>query len=105
MSYIILAKSREKKGEMVALADRIKCKEHWWTENINKAMVFISKDAAQHQCSKLKFNNPKVWDYDKGKVRLEQVEVIIRRSAISEALNRKNNEWHDDDWYEGINSD
>jgi|WetSurMetagenome_2_1015567.scaffolds.fasta_scaffold367090_1 hypothetical protein len=105
MGYIILAKSREKQGEMVALVDRTKCKEHWWTENISKAIVFTSKDAAQSQCSKLKFNNPKVWDYDKGKVRLGQVEVITRRSSISEALQRKNSEWYDDDWYERMNDD
>lgn len=104
MPYLILAKSRMKQGEMVALVDRTKFKDHFWTENVNKAIVFTSREAAEKACAKLKFNNPKVWDYENGKIRLGQVEVITQISAISKALERKNHEWHDDDWDEGKNA-
>ncbi len=103
MSYIILAKSRNKPGEMVALVNRVKFRDQWWTEDISKAIVFKSKAAAELQCSKLKFNKPKIWEYEKGRIRLGQVLVSTKRSSISEALERKSKEWHDDDWYEGIN--
>lgn len=103
MPYIILSKSQKKHGEMVALVDRTKCQDHWWTEIIESAVIFTSKNAAEIQCSKLKFNKPKVWEYNAGKKRLGQVEVIKQRSAVSDALNAKQYQWHDDDWYEGIN--
>lgn len=100
MGYIILAKSREKQGEMVALVDRSKFKDQWWTENISKALVFTSEQAAQSQCSKLKFNSPKVWEFNKGKIRLGQVAVVTKRDCFSEALAAKQAQWHDDDWSE-----
>ena len=103
MSYIILADSQKKPGEKVALVDRTKCKEHWWTENVSKAIVFTSKEAASNQCGKMKYNNPKVWEFEAGRIRLGQVAVTRHRSWLSDALDRKMTEWHDDDWYEGIN--
>lgn len=103
MGYIILADSQKKKGEKVALADRTKCKDIWWTEMIEKVIVFTNKTAADTQCSKIKYNNPKVYTYENGKKRLGQVMVSTGQSWFSRALDRKMQEWHDDDWYEGIN--
>ncbi len=103
MSFLILTKSRKKQGEMVALVDRNRFKDHWWTENIEKAVVFTSKEQAQIQCSKLRYNNPKIWGYEKGRKRLNQVKKIRRSNTLHNALCRKEMEWHDDDWYEGIN--
>lgn len=103
--YIILAKSRNKQGEMVALVDRKRFKDQWWTENIDKAVVFTSIEQAQIQHSKLKYNNPKVWGYEKGRKRLNQVREIrtVNNNTLYNALCRKEMEWHDDDWHEGIN--
>lgn len=103
MSYVILTDSRKKQGEKVALVDRAKHKDIWWTEFIEKAMVFETKSAADIQCSKIKFNNPQVYTYDNAKIRLGQVLVKSNQSWLSRALDRKMQEWHDDDWYEGIN--
>lgn len=102
MSYIILVNSRKKAGEKIALVDRSRFREQWWTENVCKAKVFESKEEADSQCKKIKFNNPTVYTYEKGKVRLGQVEVR-KKGWLEKALDRKMQEWHDDDWYEGIN--
>ena len=103
--YIILSNSRINKGEKLALVDRNKTKNQWWTQDVNKIMIFNSKDAAETQCSKLKFNNPQVWEYAKGIKRLSQVLVKVQtESTFSKALRRKAVEWHDDDWHEQMNS-
>lgn len=101
--YVILADSRLKKGEKVVLVDRAKCKEHFWSEFITNALVFNNLTAANAACAKLKYNKPEVWRIDKAKIRLQQVSVTYMRCAISDALDRKMQEWHDDHWYEGIN--
>lgn len=103
MSYIILTDSQKNPGEKVALVDRTKYPNQWWTELIDRAVVFTKKETADIQCSKLKFNNPKVYNFEKGKKRLGQVEVIKNSNWLSRALDRKMSEWHDDDWEE--NSD
>lgn len=104
MKYIILANSKKKQGEKIALVDRSKCKEHFWTEKIELAMVFDSKEAAEIQCKKLNYNNPKVYEFELGKIRLGQVEIYKeRKSLIGKMLDQHMQLWHDDDWYEGIN--
>ena len=102
MAYIILADSRRNKGEKVALVDRSRFKDQWWTERIEKAMIFKKKSAAEIQRSKLRYNNPKVFPLREGKIRLNQVEVDTtnRSSILLGALNRKLSQWHDDDWCE-----
>lgn len=101
MGYVILSDSRIKAGEKIALVDRTKHKDQWWTENIEKAIVFRSLDAARIQLSKLKYNNPQIWTEEKAAIRLKQVAVAV--SGFEKALARKQQEWHDDDWHEGMN--
>lgn len=102
MSYIILSDSRKFEGQKVALVDRGRFKKQWWTEHINKAMIFVKLTAAEIQVKKLGFNNPKVYTLENGKRRLNK--AIIRQSGLERALDRKvNEEWHDDDWDEGKN--
>ena len=104
MSYIILANSQQKPGEKVALVDRTKHQDHWWTESISNAIVFTKKEQADIQVAKLKFNHPQVFEYEKGKKRLGQVEVYkSRKSNFSRMLDEHEQLWHDDDWYEGMN--
>jgi len=101
MNYVILADSRQKTGEKVALVDRSRFRDQWWTENISKAITFTSMDAAKRQLATLKFNNPQIWTVEKAAVRLRQVAVVV--SGFEKALARKQKEWHDDDWHEGMN--
>lgn len=103
--FLILANSRTKPGEMIALVDRTKCKTQWWTETVDKAIVFRLKSAAEVQCRKLKFNKPSVWTYEEGKKRLGQVLVHSQRqSFFGRMLAQHEMLWHDDDWNEGTNS-
>ena len=36
--------------------------------------------------------------------RLKRIGIfVVKQNAIERGLTRKENEWHDDDWFEGIN--
>lgn len=100
MSYIILTDSQKRKGEKLALADRSKIKTQWWTQRSELAMVFRTVAAAEAKRRKINFNNPQIWTFEKGSIRLGQVERTVRVSAVELALARKDQEWHDDDWCE-----
>lgn len=62
--YIILQDSRENKGMNLALIDRSKNSDKWWTSVLENAKIFTSKLEADEVCSKYKFNNPRVVPFD-----------------------------------------
>jgi transposase len=94
--YVILTNSRNSPGEKIAMADRTKTKSQWWTQRIELAMIFVSIEAANAQAARMKFNTPEVWTKEEAMVRLQQRVV----SAVEASLERKEIEWHDDDWCE-----
>jgi len=44
----------------LAMVDRSKNREKWWTQKKDHIMVFFSKDAADKACAKLKYGSPQV---------------------------------------------
>lgn len=58
LGYVIV-KSSDKSG-YAFLADRNRQKDKWWTSKLSEAISFTSQIAANNQCSKLKFGNPRV---------------------------------------------
>lgn len=88
----------------LALVDRNKSTSKWWTQNKEVIIQFHSQEAADKVCSSLKFGNPVVVKYatmvHKTSHWFIRTEV---ESSYSRALNDKLSQWHDDDWYEGIN--
>jgi len=106
--YIILADSQKKAGEKIALVDRLKYKTQWWTESKKKAMVFTTLEQAKIQLGKLKFNNPKIYTEEKGMTFLKEDIIVTMfveysESTMGRMLREKEMQWHDDDWYEGMN--
>lgn len=67
MSYAIICTAT--KGscldiETLAMVDRLKVKNKWWTtDSLRIIKFFDSKQEAESICDKLKFNNPKVVPY------------------------------------------
>lgn len=108
--YIVLKKTSEElpKGHWtyIALIDRNISKTHWWTVDYAQAFKFTSKKAADAKAESLKYDPCRVipasqFDEFVGR---EFWKVKVNASLTNEIL-AKENEWHDDDWYEGINDD
>lgn len=106
--YVVLKKTNQglPNGHWtyIALIDRHKSKEHWWTVDINEAMQFNLLSAAKAKAKSLKYGHCiviSVSQFDKY-VGREFWKVKINASSTNE-IRAKENEWHDDDWYEGIN--
>lgn len=81
-------------------------KGHWWTVDINEAMQFNLLSAAKAKAKLLKYDPCKVIpasQFDKYVGReFWNVEINM---ALTNEIRAKENKWHDDDWYEGINDD
>jgi hypothetical protein len=58
IKYVILANSTVNKGEKVALVDRTICKTQWWTNDLDKIMIFDTKELADKTIKSLKFASP-----------------------------------------------
>lgn len=108
--FIVLKKTDQglPKGHWtyIALIDRHKSKAHWWTVDINEAMQFNLLSAAKAKAKSLKYGPCKV-------IPASQFNKYVGREfwkykiglGLTRELLAKENEWHDDDWYEGINDD
>ena len=108
--FIVLKKTDQglPKGHWtyIALIDRHKSKAHWWTVDINEAMQFNLLSAAKAKAKSLKYGHCIV-------IPAKQFDKYVGREfwnvkinmALTNELRAKENEWHDDDWYEGINDD
>ena len=90
--YIILANSTVNKGEKVALVDRNICKTQWWTNNLDKIMIFNTKELANKTLKTLKFNNPQIYTLENGINRLSKVAVYINNNSYGNDLMNKNRE-------------
>lgn len=84
----------------LALVDRTKTKEKWWTQELKNIMRFESKDAADLACSKLKYGNPQVVKESTMLYRTTNWFLKVRSSGLGRALAEKQMLWHDDDWHE-----
>ena len=90
----------------IALIDRSKNKNHWWTVNPSETFVFNSKLAAENKAKSLKYGTFKV-------IHMEEFPEYVgreffkrkERMGLGDLLKQKEQEWHDDDWFEGINDD
>lgn len=90
----------------IALIDRHKSKQHWWTVDKNEAMQFNLLSAAKAKAKSLKYGHCIV-------IPAKQFDKYVGREfwegrinmALTNEIRAKENEWHDDDWYEGINDD
>lgn len=107
--YIVLKKTHQglPSGHWtyIALIDRSKSKLHWWTVKLDDAMQFNLEIAAKAKAKSLKYGPFKVVpasDFDKF-IGREFCHVKDHSPLYKEIL-RKKTEWHDDDWYEGINN-
>lgn len=90
----------------IALIDRQKSKAHWWTVDINEAMQFYLLNAAKDKAKSLKYGSCIVIpasQFDKYVGR--EFWTVKLNTALTNEIRAKENEWHDDDWYEGINDD
>lgn len=47
-------------GQVVVLVDRTKRKDIWWSGELQDAMMFRKKSAAEYSCKRLRYNNPEV---------------------------------------------
>lgn len=108
--YIVLKKTSEKlpRGHWtyIALIDRNINKAHWWTIDYAQAFKFTSKKAADAKAKSLKYGPCRV-------IPASQFDEFVGRefwkikvnASLTNEIRAKENEWHDDDWYEGINDD
>ena len=108
--YIVLKKTSEglpkSHWTYIALIDRNKSKEHWWTVNYDDAFQFTSKKAAEIKAKSLKYGPCIAIDASKFNEYVGREFWIVKvNTALTKEIVRKENEWHDDDWYEGINDD
>lgn len=99
--YVILTDSRKQPGMRVVLVDRQRFPNQWWSDDIAKAVVFSTIESANIQAAKIKFNSPTVYTFNIASILLKPVNQ--RLSSFQILLNRKESEWHDDDWHEGMN--
>lgn len=83
----------------LALIDRSKSKDKWWTSELKNALVFESKEQAQLQCEKYKYNNPRVVPFDKAN---NEVKPIVTVTLQMKKKRRKNifemNMWEYREW-------
>lgn len=108
--YIVLKKTNQGLPDghwtYIALIDRRKSKEHWWTVDINEAMQFNLESAAKDKTKSLKYGPCRVIPVSKfDKFVGREFWIAKENTALTNEVIRKENEWHNDDWYEGINDD
>ena len=60
MGYYITTDGRN--GVSLFLIDRSTNKKQWWTTSLYNAIQFTSRLAAEEQCDKLRYKNPRVID-------------------------------------------
>ena len=60
--YVVIQNSRSNQKVMptMFLVDRNRTKRMWWSPDSSYAMVFNSKDAAERQANKYRYNKPRV---------------------------------------------
>ncbi len=76
MSYLIIQDSRKNKGMNLALVDRSKSPDQWWTSVLDNALVFITKEQVKIQCDKYKYNNPRVVPFDIAKNEIKPIVTV-----------------------------
>lgn len=93
----------------LALVDRSKNRDKWWTQNPEHIMVFEKESAAEIQLSKLKYcNQGRVVSHKESVKRITHWFWKERKRGsnfLEELLKEKMQQWHDDDWDEGTNYD
>ena len=123
MELVIIQNSRKNPNTIIVMVDR-KYKSGFWSEDsYNKAKIFFDYIDANKALSKLKYNNPRIVSLSEAKQlihnqNIKNIEVELPTfkekrfslgglnypDTLSNRLEYKVNcEWHDDDWYEGIN--
>lgn len=109
--YVVLKKTSQDlpKGHWtyIAMINRSKSKQHWWTIDANMAMVFNLKVAAERKAKSLKYGPCKAVPFkDFAKyVGREFWKETVRGVGLTNMIADKVNQWHDDDWDEGSNYD
>lgn len=116
MKYCIIMKADNSKIEpalipskdsytFIALVDRFKFKDQWWTDKLDFIKRFDNKEDAEKHCSAFKFGNPKVVTEDEMIRRCTHwfKRVFSKSDTLHDMLMLKASQWTDDDWYEGIN--
>jgi hypothetical protein len=78
MKYLVCTQGR--KGLILFLVDRTKCKRKWWVTNLPLAMIFEKESAAIIQKNKLVYKKPTVVSYEKA------LKIAKQNAIIEEEL-------------------
>lgn len=87
MSFLVVTDGN--RNLTLFLVDRSKDRFHWWSYDINKAIIFERKGAALMQAAKYKFKNPRVVGISKAREMEEKNKQLYRLSQEIKA-NRTN---------------
>ena len=96
MNYVIIQDSRKNKGRILVLVDRNKSKSTWWTSDLDNALVFTSREQAQKQCEKYKYNYPRVIPFDVAKKQVIPIVTTNHKTTKKNILEMdmwEYNEW------------
>lgn len=86
--YAIICDAKKGKSlgmEILALTDRSKTKDTWWTsDNESLIMAFNKRSAAEYFCKQLRYNNAEVVSYNSAiKYIRDQSNEIMHREALA----------------------
>ena len=87
----------------IALKDRNKDRNHWWTVKAADAFLFYNREAAVAKANSLKYGNFKVIDAKDFSNYVGHEFSKSKSNTLSYIIAARERLWHDDDWEE--NSD